>query len=229
MHQHALKPAFVAFVCCIPASLCIVGNQYLLGKLVGVLIVGGLIGFAGWWIVRQLALLKPYAVVYAGGFVVDHGGRFSIWRWADVASLHVQNYDMRSYVYFVEVNRFLTTHDRLTHREGTVFEIWSTQAERAAQFGLLVSRQTLAGMLPEVNRRLAAEESVDFGRFRLGAGGLAFGKRSVGWDAIGGVRLERGKILIDGLGENGKPASASLDAVANGHVFLTLLEQKLRS
>ena len=225
--NNAFRPAFVAFLCCIPATICVLGGANFFGLLLAWLWIGGWTGFAGWWIARQLRRKRVYAVVYTGGFVLYDGRGFTVWHWADVAKLNLQNIDQRSYVYFIQVDRLLTTWYRLRHRAGTEYRFWSTQGPRAAQFGLLVQNETYARMLPAALARLQAGESVDFGPFRMEPTGLSFRGHSLPWSQIGPMSFQQGKLLIDRLGANGGPATALLEVVDNSHVFLSLLEQKL--
>ncbi len=220
------RPAFIAFLCCIPGTLCIVVGP-LFPRFLGLVWVGGWVGFAVWWIARQLRRIKVHAVVYTGGFVLGDGRRFTVWRWEDVAKLNMQNIDFHIYNFFVQVNRFLATFYRLRHRDGTEYRFWSTQGPRAAQFGRLVQNETHARMLPAALARLQAGESVDFGPFRMEPTGLAFRGHSVPWSEVGRVTVEQGKVLIDGVGANGATATVRLDVVDNCHVFLSLLDQKL--
>jgi hypothetical protein len=220
------RPAFIAFLACIPGTLCIVVGP-LFPRFLGLVWVGGWVGFAVWWIARQLRRTKVHAVVYTGGFVLDDGRRFTVWHWEDVAALNTQNFDFHIYNFFVQVNRFLATSYRLRHRDGTEYRFWSTQGPRAAQFGRLVQNETHARMLPAALARLQAGESVDFGPFRMEPTGLAFHGHSVPWSEVGRVTVRQGKLLIDGVGAGGATATARLEVVDNCHVFLSLLDQKL--
>jgi hypothetical protein len=220
------RPAFIAFLCCIPGTLCIVAGP-LFPRFMGLVWVGGWVGFAVWWIARQLRKTKVQAVVYTGGFVLYDGRRFTVWHWDDVAKLNMQNCDFHIYNFFVQVNRFLATFYRLRQRDGTEYRFWSTQGPRAAQFGSLVQNETHARLLPAALARLQAGESVDFGPFRMEPTGLAFHGHSVPWSEVGGITVKQGKLLIDGVGANGTTATVRLDVVDNCHVLLSLLDQKL--
>lgn len=229
--NNAFRPAFVAFACCIPAILCFPAGASpgsdLLRRFLGLVWIGGWAGFAAWWIAKQLRRKSVYAVVHTGGFVLYDGRGFSVWRWADVAKLNMQNIDQRSYVYFIQVDRLLTTWYRLRCHDGTEYRFWSTQGPRAAQFGLLVQNETYAQMLPAALARLQAGEPVDFGPFRMEPTGLSFRGHSLPWSQIGPMSFQQGKLLIDRLGANGGTAAALLEVVDNSHVFLSLVEQKL--
>lgn len=224
--QDAFKPAFFAFVGCIPSSLCIVGSEHLLGKLVGISVILGLVSFAVWWIRRQLFRSWIYTTVFENGFLVKEPGALSIWTWDDVAALNFQNVDMRTYVYFIQTQRFSTTYYKLRHRNGARLEFWSTRGPRAAQFGRMALDETLQRMLPDIRAKLQAGRTVDFGPLRADREGLTFRGRTARWSELGPIELSQGNVIIPGLGPDGGSARISLDAIDNGHVLLTILEEK---
>jgi hypothetical protein len=223
---NAFRPAFVAFLCCIPGTICVLAGPLLPG-LLGLVWVGGWAGFAVWWIARQLRRKRVHAVVHTGGFVLHDGRGFTVWHWTDVAKLNMQAVDFHVYNFFIQVNRFQATFYRLRRADGTEYRFWSTQGPRAAQFGVLVQEETHAPMLAAALARLQAGESVDFGPFRTEPTGLTFRGHSIPWSNVGPMTIEQGRLLIDRLGPDGTTAKASLKAVDNCHVFLSLLEQKL--
>jgi hypothetical protein len=222
----AFKPAFIAFICCIPSMLCIVGSEAILGKLLGILFIGLFVGFAVWWIIRQLRKRSGYAIVYENGFVVSKWGGLSVWTWPDVAVVNLQNFEVRSYALFIEVRQVLLTYYRLRHRDGAEYAFTSVQGPRAAQFGKMVLSETTSRMLPRALARLQAGETIDFGPFKVDSTGLTFDGHRCPWPEVRTLSLRKGNVIIEGLGQDRAPAVVSLEAVDNGHIFLALVQRK---
>jgi hypothetical protein len=221
----AFKPVFAAALTCIPAFICLVAGP-ILPRLIAILWALGMIAFSVWFIGWQRRKTRVYAVVYPTGFVHFDGLAFHIWRWADVASVNVQRIDQRSYVYFIQVDRLLTTRYDLRHRDGTRYGFWSTQGPRAAQFGAIVEFETFRLMMPAAQAHLQAGQTVDFSPFRMDPAGLVFRDQRTAWADLGRMIIEAGALQIEGAGPNGSTTKVLLGKIDNSHVFLPLLEEK---
>jgi hypothetical protein len=211
---------------CIPAFICIVAGP-LLPILLGVIWVLGMAAVSVWFIQWQLRKTKVYAVVCAGGFVHFDGRQFILWRWADVAAVNMQDIDQRTYVYFIQTERLLTKWYRLRHRNGGVYQFWSTQGPRAAQFGLLVERETFALMMPAAVAQLQAGGAVSFGPFQMKATGLVYQNHFTPWAHVGPAVIQGGRLRMSGLGPTKSAVAILLQKIDNHHVFLPLLQQKI--
>ena len=165
--------------------------------------------------------------MYPAGFVLYDGWQFSIWRWADMAHVNMQNIDQREFVYFIQTNRLITKFYRLRNNTGNEYEFWSTQGPRAAQFGQLVEQETYALMMPAARAKLAAGESVEFAPFHLSTKGLTYKDQFTRWADVGPATIKQGSLQIGRLGSSGGTVSILLQKVDNHHVFLPLLDEKL--
>jgi hypothetical protein len=225
LSENANKPAFAAVLAAIPGVICIVAGPAL-PIFIGLVWTTACIAFAVWWVRRQLRRTKPYAVVYPAGFVLYDGSRFTVWRWADVAFLNIQDVDLRTFVLFIPTNRLLTRWYRVRDRDGGEYEFLSTMGPRAAQFGRLVEKETFALMMPVAVAQLQAGGAVEFHPFQLKATGLIYQGHFTPWSELGPVSLKAGNFHVDGVGPTRSPAALFLEKIDNPHVFLTLLEQK---
>lgn len=223
----AFKPAFLAFVCCIPASLCIVGSNELPGKVIGVALIMGLVGFAGWWIVRQINYIRVRTTVFERGFLVRSASGMTAWSWDDVASLNLQNYDVRNLVLFIQTQRFLTTFYRLRHRNGQTLDFWSTHGPNAAKFGQMAVKETMARIRPQAQAALQAGRTFDFGPIRLEPSGLNYRCVSAPWSRLGPVDIQQGRVVFPGLGADGSAVKVNLQSIDNAPVLLAILEDKI--
>jgi hypothetical protein len=170
---------------------------------------------------------RAYAVVYPEGFVSYDGVAFTVWRWADVASLNGQAYDFRTLVLFIETKRFLAKHYRLRHRGGAEYQFWNTWGKRARQFGLQVEQETFRLMMPDVIERLNRGESVKFGPLEVKVGGLVYRGQFTAWGDIPPARIDNGRLCLDGVGAGRRDVSILLGDIDNYHVFLRLLERNV--
>jgi hypothetical protein len=170
---------------------------------------------------------RTYAVVSPAGFVLFDGRRWSVWRWADIATLNMQAIDQRTLVLLVETNRLLTKYYRLRHRDGTEYQFWSTQGSRAAQFGYQVEQETYRLMMPDAVARLQAGESVSFGPFEMRGAGLVYREQFTAWADLGPARIDNGSLRLEGIGPTRSTVSVLLEKIDNHHVFLPLLDQKV--
>ena len=187
----------------------------------------GLFGLAVWCLLRGLRISRSYAVVYPAGFVLYDGWRFSIWRWADVAGVNMQNIDQREFVYFIQTNRLITKFYRLRNGKGDDYQFWSTQGPRAAQFGQQVEQETYALMMPAARAKLAAGESVEFAPFHLSAKGLTYKDQFTLWRETGPATIKQGRLQVGRVGTTGGTVALLLEKIDNSHVFLPLLDEYL--
>lgn len=183
-------------------------------------------GFGVYFFRKALLKTKVYAVVFANGFVHFDGQRFVSWRWDDIATVNIQRVDQRNFVYFIQVDRFQATSYDLHHRDGSVYSFWSTQGERAAQFGVLAETITFERMMPVARSGLQSGRPVEFRPFRMDATGLTFREHFSPWSNLGRMTLHNGSLRIDGAGPNGGTAQVLLGKIDNAHVFLPLLQEK---
>jgi hypothetical protein len=186
----------------------------------------GLTWLGVWLLIREVRKTRAYAVVYPAGFVLYDGGRFTVWRWADVTRVNMQNLDLREFVLFIQTQRLLTKRYRLRRDDGGEYQFWSTLGPRAAQFGTLVEQETYARMLPTVQAKLNGGETVAFGPFQVNRAGLIYRDHLTPWPDVGPLSIEQGRLIIKGVGPQGSLARVLLEEVDNYHVFLPLLEQE---
>jgi hypothetical protein len=170
---------------------------------------------------------KAFAVVYPDGFVSYDGVAFTVWRWADVASLNAQAFDFRTLVLFIETQRFLAKHYRLRHRGGAEYQFWNTWGKRAAQFGPQVEQETFRRMMPDVIERLNRGESVKFGPLEVRVDGLVHRGQFTAWGDMRPARIANGRLCLEGVGAGRRDVSVLLGDIDNSHVFLRLLERNV--
>jgi hypothetical protein len=195
-------------ICCMPISIpWTLGFAWLGVKLLTK-------AFRGW---------RAYVVVYPAGFVLFDGGRFSIWRWADVTCVNMQNVDQREFVYFIQTSRLLMKYYRLRNDKGNEYEFWGNHQEGAAEFGQMIERETYPLMMSAINSQFQAGRSVEFGPFRVDLRGLTYKGVSTPWAEVGPITFKQGAVLIH-RGNNSE-AKVMLKKVDNYHVFLPLLAE----
>jgi hypothetical protein len=170
---------------------------------------------------------KAFAVVYPDGFVSFDGVAFTVWRWADVASLKAQAFDFRTLVLFIETSRFLAKRYRLRHRDGAEYQFWNTWGKGAAQFGAQVEQETFRVMMPDVVAGLNQGRPVKFGPFEVRVNGLVYQGQFSAWSDIHPARVENGKLCLEGIGPARTSVSVLLGDIDNSPVFLRLLERNV--
>jgi hypothetical protein len=226
--EGAFKPVFAAVLTCIPNIFCLANPSLVLLFLIGVVWVGSMIGFSVWFVRWQLRKTKIRAVVYPAGFVLYDGYRYSVWRWSDVDRVNMEHIEFREFTLFIQTNRFKTKFYRLRNRAGDEYSFWSTWGPRAAQFGRIVEKETYDLMAPAAQARLQAGETVEFAPFRMQQHGLTYRDHFTPWADAGPASIKQGRLQIERVGPNGGAARVFLKAIDNHHVFLPLLDQKLK-
>lgn len=228
LDQNAYKPAFVLLLCCIPCVLGVFAEGiYLLPRLIAILFVAGFITGAVKFIQYQRRKAKIHALVWTDGFVLFDGLQFHIWHWADITTLNMQAIDQRTLFLVVETDRLLTKYYKLRHRDGTEYRFWNTQGPRAAQFGVLVERESYRLMMPDVVQRINRGQSVPFSPFELKKEGLVYQGHFSPWSDLQPARFDRGHLCLEGVGPTAGTVRVLLQKIDNPHIFLKLLEQRL--
>jgi hypothetical protein len=211
LRQIMLTVAFLCFIAGVAcAGLAISGRAR--GKMYFIAVAAPICGL----VQMRRALRTPNLriLVLRDGLVAWHGRRMEILRWDDLAAV------------FVKKDPESTPHAQLCsytleRLDGSRFEFHANIEFFENQLGVRVQYELCRRLLTRFQALLQVGRSIDFGPFQVGARGITLGAELLGWDDLGGVKVEKERLIVSR--GDGRPGFwADLVIVRNLAVFVLL-------
>jgi hypothetical protein len=187
--------------------------------LLAVLLALTLFGFVyGYLKVRRPAGKR--IIVHSGGLVCLEGDQALTCPWPEVLSIKEALVDFYINDLYSHTNRFLT----VTGRDGTVIEFGGPPKEigKAAD---AVTRHAYHVILPRTLTRLAEGKWVRLGPLTVSETAIRSEQGELSWAAVGGVKVEKGHLLIVERGSSRPWFKGQLGDIENYRILLALFEQ----
>lgn len=223
--------------------------------LTGLVALVGLVAFAGpglldllsgyssgWVLVRTILGLIMLAVAAQQFYVIIHnrdlrvialdkgfvrvgGGKSDVVRWDEITGVYqavVDHYHRTAYVF--------TTHTGTTH----TYTIWTEDSTRIVLTDMLINVETLGAMiqkrateslLPGYMDDYEGGEDISFNGLSLSKAGINSGTRTLPWDQVEGVGLNRGHVIVRQRGAQANWGVQTVAMTPNLFVFLAMVDQ----
>lgn len=185
-----------------------------------VMAVVGLV--AGWYVLHGW---NREIILYERGFSYREGSQTVFFEYGEIASIRLRAERLAYFGGLIHRDRYRFT---VTSWQGDRFTI-TNQYRRAAELGTRLSERINRMLRPEITRRLAAGESVNFAEnLLISDGGISSGGSVLMWRDFGGYRIGRGRLaLIDSGGR--VVADVPLPEVDNITLLIEILREKQAS
>lgn len=181
-------------------------------------LIGGMAGLL--WCMNSLTLK---VAVHEGGIVHSHGARTQIIPWEEISSVTLtsaeenQKNGRATPVYTID----LRDHSQIIYTNKEIKDV--------EQLGNIIIEKTSALILPQVRLKYENGEKADFGRLCVNREGLRYGKNTLSWSEIKGVKVSEGYISVNKEGEWSRWSKINASSVPNLQVFLTLVNEIVRA
>ncbi len=212
--KHLLSLVASVFVTAI-GLLMIVGSivAALSGDRQAILFFGLGLVYAGpgaFWFISTMRKRDLRVAVFPEGFSYTKGGKTEFIAWDDVETV---------WQAITQVQGTFTVRScKIQLRDGR--KIRFTNALRnVAELITTVQREATSRILGRARKAYLAGETISFGKFGISKAGISQGSRTLPWEQVSGVTVDRGVVTIKKEGRLLKWASARVSEMSNFFVF----------
>jgi hypothetical protein len=167
--------------------------------------------------------------VFRDGCIIQRDGVNEALSWAEITTLWRRAYRLRNDVVPTRGYRYtLQCADGRRIKLSWRMRAMPRQFATLRQFDDLLVREVTNQRLPEALRALDARQTLDFGPFTVGMGGLTYKQATLLWNEVRHVDIENGVFSIYKVGKRLPWARKQASKIPNFSVFNALVERMAR-
>jgi hypothetical protein len=161
---------------------------------------------------------RYHVLICPEGFVRLSGDRAEVCRWDEIDTFEEK----------VEAQRKdqLWTVYRLRRTDGVPFVFKGNHLENTRKFGQILRQEILRWRLPDLVQQLNKGGTVVFGRLQVGPAGVANGLRTLSWDEIAGIEVNKERLTILSRGNPHRWCKIKIADIPNALLFPALLQTR---
>lgn len=184
-----------------------------------------------WWFVSSLRKRDLRVLVFPEGLSYTKQAKTEIFRWDDVAS--VWQDVTRYHGAYTSTKRVYTVHTN-DDREYT----FKDSISNVESLGNTIQQECACRILPRLQEAYNAGHTISFGKLSISKAGIAKGRKTLPWDQVSGVEIDRGSVnvhikkdaytiseLILSAGKGPKWSSVAVAKMPNVVVFTAIVNQ----